>query len=76
MNLTLYKRRKLRQKPHILTIEQSRELGQLAGNKLLKHVTDPGLVSLFFFMKENFFDSGFIQHCSFQNHRFQQTYFV
>lgn len=44
MNLTLYKRRRLRQKPHILTIEQSRELGQLAGNKVLKHVTDQGLV--------------------------------
>lgn len=46
MNSTLYKRRRLRQKPHILTIEQSRELGQLAGNKVLKHVTDQGLVSL------------------------------
>ncbi|KAI7887666.1 uncharacterized protein EV154DRAFT_605456 [Mucor mucedo] len=44
MNSTLYKRRRLRQKPHILTIEQSRELGQLAGNKVLKHVTDQGLI--------------------------------
>lgn len=50
MNLALYKRRRLRQKPHILTTEQARELGQLAGNKLLKHVTDQGLVSLFFFL--------------------------
>lgn len=52
MNLTLYKRRRLRQKPHILTIEQSRELGQLVGKKVLKHVTDQGLVSI---LKKSFF---------------------
>ncbi|GAA5814905.1 hypothetical protein MFLAVUS_008408 [Mucor flavus] len=46
MNLTLYKRRRLRQKPHILTIEQSRELGQLVGKKVLKHVTDQGLIPI------------------------------
>lgn len=44
MNLTLYKQRRFRQKPHILTIEQSRELGQLTGKKVLKHITDQGLV--------------------------------
>lgn len=46
MNFTLYKRRKLRQKPNILTVEQSQELGHLAGNKLMKNVTDQGLVSV------------------------------
>jgi hypothetical protein len=47
MNLTSYKRRRLRQKPNILTIEQSRELGQLAGIKSTKNVADKGLVSIY-----------------------------
>ncbi|KAI8641132.1 hypothetical protein BD408DRAFT_483669 [Parasitella parasitica] len=46
MNFTLYKRRKQRQKPNILTIEQSQELGHLAGNKLMKNVTDQGLIPI------------------------------
>ncbi|CAO3640002.1 unnamed protein product [Mucor fragilis] len=46
MNFTLYKRRKLRQKPNILTVEQSQELGHLAGNKLMKNVTDQGLIPI------------------------------
>lgn len=46
MNFTLFKKRKQRQKPNILTVEQSQELGHLAGNKLMKNVTDQGLVSL------------------------------
>jgi hypothetical protein len=50
MYSTFYKRRRQHQKPHILTIEQSRELGQLAGNKLVRSIIDNGLVRLFIFM--------------------------
>lgn len=46
MNFTLFKKRKQRQKPNILTVEQSQELGHLAGNKLMKNIADQGLVSL------------------------------
>jgi hypothetical protein len=45
MNFTLFKKRKQRQKPNILTVEQSQELGHLAGNKLMKNIADQGLVS-------------------------------
>ncbi|KAI8879433.1 hypothetical protein K501DRAFT_325535 [Backusella circina FSU 941] len=44
MYSTFYKRRRQHQKPHILTIEQSRELGQLAGNKLVRSIIDNGLI--------------------------------
>lgn len=55
MNLTSYKRRRLRQKPNILTVEQSRELRQLAGIKSTKNITDKGLVSHLLRLKAVFF---------------------
>ncbi|KAI8047732.1 uncharacterized protein B0P05DRAFT_592524 [Gilbertella persicaria] len=49
INITSYKRRRLRQKPNILIAQQSRELGQLAGLRQLKNVTDQGIIPISLF---------------------------
>ncbi|KAG1442350.1 hypothetical protein G6F56_011098 [Rhizopus delemar] len=44
MNLLCNKKSSLRQKPHILTIEQSYALGQIVGARLTKNMRNQGLL--------------------------------
>ncbi|KAI8370031.1 hypothetical protein EDC96DRAFT_502803 [Choanephora cucurbitarum] len=49
MNITSYKRRKLRQKPNILAIKQSQEIGELVGLRHLKDIISQGIIPISLF---------------------------